>query len=214
MKRKSKIKTILFDVGGVLVLGKNSTWKHGKLLPSGIHLDVADKLKIPLDQYLEVIETIFAKSIEGEISEKETVHTIARKLKITESKLRKLYIWAYKRHLKVNKELHKKAAELKKLGYNVGILSDQWYLSEKALMPKKLYKKFNPIIVSCDVGVRKPNPKIYKIAIKRSKVKSEEILFIDNQEWNIPEAKKQGMKVIQFKGNKELFEEKLWKQLF
>ncbi len=214
VKSNSKIKTILFDVGGVLVIGKNSSWINGKLIPSGVHLDIAEKLKIPLDQYLEVIETLFAESIEGEISEKETVHTISKKLKITESKLRKIYFWAYKRHLKQNKQLHKKAIELKKLGYNVGILSDQWYLSEKALMPKKLYNKFNPIIVSCHSGVRKPSPKIYKIAIKISKCKPQEILFIDNQEWNIPPAKKLGMKTIQFHNNEQLFKEKLWKQLF
>jgi epoxide hydrolase-like predicted phosphatase len=211
---KSKIKTILFDVGGVLVLGKSSHWKHGKLIPSGVHLDVAEKLNIQLDQYLEVIETIFAESIEGKISEKQAVHTIAHKLKISEKKLRKLYIWAYRKHLRVNKQLHKKALELKKLGYQIGILSDQWYLSEKALMPSKLYKKFNPKIVSCDVGVRKPNLQIYKIALKKSHSKPEETLFIDNQEWNIPPAKKLGIKTIQFKDNKQLFEDKNWKKLF
>lgn len=210
----SKIKTILFDVGGVLVLGKNSRWKNGKLIPSGVHLDIAEKLNIQLDQYLEVIETIFAQSIEGKISEKQAIKTIARKLRITEYKLRKLYVWAYRRHLRINKPLHKKALELKKRGYEIGILSDQWYLSKKALMPKKLYKKFNPIIVSCDVGVRKPNSKIYKIVIKKTHSKPEEILFIDNQDWNIPPAKKLGMKTIQFKDNKQLSQEKLWKQLF
>lgn len=212
--KKRKIKTILFDVGGVLVLGKNSHWKHGKLVPSGVHLDVADKLKIPLDQYLEVIETLFAQAIEGKISEKQTIQTIASKLKISQSKLIKLYVWAYRRHLKPNKVLHKKALQLKKLGYQVGILSDQWYLSEKALMPKKLFKKFNPIIVSCHTGFRKPNLNIYKLALKKSNSKPRETLFIDNQDWNIPPAKKLGIKTIQFHSNEQLFEEKIWKNLF
>ena len=213
-KVKSKIKTIFFDVGGVLALGKNSFWKNGKLIPSGVHLDVSEKLKISLDQYLEAIETLFAQSIEGKISEKQAISTISKKLKITEGKLRKLYVWAYKRHLKQNKILHKKALELKKLGYKIGILSDQWYLSEKALILKKVYNKFDLKIISCQVGYRKPNPKIYEIAIKRSESKPEEILFIDNQEWNIPPAKKLGMKTIHFQDNKQLFQEKLWKKLF
>jgi hypothetical protein len=80
-KPKLKIKTIFFDVGGVLALGKNSSYKHGKLIPSGVHLDVSEKLKIPLDQYLEAIETIFAQSIEGKISEKQAIDTIAKNLK-------------------------------------------------------------------------------------------------------------------------------------
>jgi HAD superfamily hydrolase (TIGR01509 family) len=64
------------------------------------------------------------------------------------------------------------------------------------------------------VGCRKPDPKIYKIAIKKSESNPEEILFIDNQEWNIPSAKKLGMKTIHFQDNKQLFQEKLWKKLF
>ena len=105
LRVRSKIKIILFDVGGVLALGKNSSWKHGKLIPSGVHLDVSEKLKIPLDQYLEAIETLFAQSIEGKISEKQAISTIAKKLKTTESKLIKSYVGAYKRHLKQNKVL-------------------------------------------------------------------------------------------------------------
>jgi epoxide hydrolase-like predicted phosphatase len=177
-------------------------------------LDVSEKLKMPLDQYLEAIETIFAQAIEGEISEKQAVETIADKLKVSKGKIKKLYIWAYRKNMKPNKLLHKKALELKKLGYNIAILSDQWYLSKPALMPKRLYKKFDEKIVSCDVGMRKPNPKIYKLALKKIQSKPEETLFIDNQEWNLPPAEKLRMKTIHFQDNKQLFENKVWKSLF
>jgi epoxide hydrolase-like predicted phosphatase len=213
-KINHKIKTIFFDVGGVLALGKNSSWKHSRLIPSGVHLDVSEKLKMPLDQYLEAIETVFAQSIEGKIPEKQAVQILANKLKVSESKLRKIYIWAYRKNMKVNKQLHKKALELKKLGYEIAVLSDQWYLSKPALMPKKLYKKFSEKIVSCDVGMRKPNPDIYKVALKKMHCKPEEALFIDNQEWNLPPARKIGMEIIQFQDNQQLFENKIWKSLF
>lgn len=213
-KTRKKIQTIFFDVGGVLVLGKNSSWKHGRLIPSGVHLDVSERLKMPLDQYLEAIESIFAQAIEGKIPEKQAIQTLADKLEVSESKLQKLYIWAYRKNMKANKSLHKKSTELKKLGYKIAVLSDQWYLSKPALMPNKLYKKFQEQIVSCEVGMRKPNPKIYKLALKKTCSKPEETLFIDNQEWNLPPAKKLGMNVIHFENNEQLFENKIWKSLF
>ncbi len=211
---KKGVEAIIFDVGGVLALGTNSTWKDGKLCPSGVHVDIAKKLKISMDQYLDAIDTTYAKSIEGLIPREKVIKTISKNLKISESRMKKLYIWAYKKHFKQNKQLFKQAEQLKKLGYKIGILSDQWYLSQDALMPKKLYKNFDEVVVSCDVGMRKPNPKMYKIVLKKLKVKPSEAIFIDNQKWNTKPANKLGIKTILFKDNKQLFENKTWKSLF
>ncbi len=213
-KRVNKIKAIIFDVGGVLALGNNSVWDKQKLVPSGVHIDIAKKLKISLDQYMDAIDTNYALAIEGKISREKVLKIFSKNFKTSEKKLTKLYIWAYRKHFKQNKQLFKQAFKLKKLGYKISVISDQWYLSQDALMPRKFYKKFHPVIVSCDIGMRKPNPKIYKLILEKLKLKPSEILFIDNQIWNIKPAKKLGMKTILFKNNKQLFENKIWKNLF
>ena len=89
--------------------------------------------------------------------------------------------------------------------YILAVLSDQWHLSEDPLMPKKLYKRFGVVVVSCDVGLRKPDPKIYKLVLKKLKLKPNQTVFVDNQEWNLKPARKLGMKTILFKNNKQLF---------
>ena len=73
-------------------------------------------------------------------------------------------------------------------------------------------KKFDEVVVSCDVGIRKPNPKIYKMILKKLKLKGKSCIFIDNQKWNLIPAKKLGMKTILFKDNKQA-DEKLKKLL-
>jgi len=103
---------------------------------------------------------------------------------------------------------------LKKAGYTIAVLSDQWYLSKEALVLPQLYHQFNEKIISCDVGLRKPNPKIYKLVLRRLNLHQHDALFIDNQKWNIVPAKKIGMKTILFKNNKQLFKTPLWKELF
>jgi epoxide hydrolase-like predicted phosphatase len=213
---KKRIKAIIFDVGGVLSLGNNSRWKKGRICvqTEGIHADVAAKLGISIDQYLDAIDTNYSLAIEGKISNEKVLEILSKNLKTSKERLNQLYLNAYKKHFKQNKELFEKAVRLKKLGYKIGVLSDQWYVAEKALMPRKLYNKFNFVIVSCQVKVRKPNTRIYKIAIKKSNFNPSEILFIDNQIWNIKPAKKLGMKTILFKDNKSLFKNKQWSELF
>ena len=211
--KKRQIKAILFDVGGVLALGENSRLENGKFIPSGVHLNMAKKLNISIDQYIDSIDTAYVSAITGKLSKKEVIETLSKNFGVSSKKLKRLYIDSYKKNFKQNKELFNKLFKLKKQGYKIAILSDQWFLSKEALMPKKLYKHFDEVIVSCDVGIRKPNKKIYQLAVKKLNFSPKEILFIDNQKWNISPAKKLGMKTILFKSNKQLFSDEKWRNL-
>ena len=207
--KRGEIKAIIFDVGGVLVLGaklKRSKY-DGMLHHTTIHEYIAKKLKVSLDQWFDAIDTTYAKTIEGKISRSKALKIISRNVKISVKKLEKIALKAYKKNFNQNKALFKQAFKLKKQGYKIAVLSDQWYLSKEALMPPKLYKKFDEVVVSCDVSVRKPNLKIYKLILKRLKLPAKQTLFVDNQEWNIKPAKKLGVKTILFKNNEQLFRE-------
>jgi len=204
---KSQIKTIFFDIGGVLQEGKYSIRALRKHHLLSVHHKMVHELKIDIDQWFDAIDTPYAQAIEGKISRAKALATISKNLGISQTKLRTLWIGHYKKHYKKNKKLFAIALKLKKQGYKIAILSDQWYLSKDALVNQKITKNFKPILISCDVGVRKPNPKIYKLALKKAKVKAGESLFIDNQEWNTLPARKLGMKTILFKNNGQTIKE-------
>lgn len=204
---KKKVKAIIFDVGGVLELGnpvKVAVHGHRNL---GVHYDISRKLKISIDQWFDSMDSTYALATEGKISRQKTLTTIAKNLGVQTTKLDSLIQKYYRKHFKRNKQLFKQASKLKKQGYKIAILSDQWYFSHDALMTHKSYKQFNPTIVSHDVKMRKPNPKIYKLILKKLKLKPSETIFIDNQKWNIEVAKKLGMKTILFKNNKQTSKE-------
>ncbi len=203
-KRENQIKAIIFDIGGVLELGKTPMTKiKGKWHHKGLHESVANKLKISLDQYFDSIDTTYAMSMEGQISENEVIRIISQNFEISEKKLTKIYKQAFKKNFKTNKQLYKLAFKLQK-NHKIAILSDQWHLSKKALIKPKYMKKFNSVVISCDVGLRKPNPKIYKLIRKKLNIPFKNCLFIDNQKWNLEPAKKLGMQTILFKNNKQL----------
>jgi len=203
LKPIKPIKAIVFDIGGVLQLGGYSKKPYKEHRALGVHRFMTNKLKISLDQYFDAIDTAYAKAIEGKISEKKALEIISKNLKISEKKLKRLFITAYRKNFKFNNQLFKQALSLKKKGYKIAILSDQWYLSKKAFVSSKLRKNFSPVIISCDVGVRKPDVKIFKLILKKLKMPAQDVLFIDNQQWNVKAAKKLGMKVILFKSNEQ-----------
>lgn len=196
------VKAIIFDIGGVLEIGKNCkiTKNHRTL---GVHEYISKKFKISPDQWFDSIDAPYVLSIEGKIAKEKVLSVISKNLKTTPKKLERIIVKSYQRHFKHNKKLYKFAFKLKKQGYKIAILSDQWPFSKEALIEKKYAKKFDAIIISCDVGVRKPNPKIYKIILKELKLNAKECVFIDNQTWNIKPAQKLGMKTILFKNNKQ-----------
>jgi len=207
--KKPQIKAIIFDIGGVLELNTTPLVKRGKgvFRHKGVHEYVSQKLGISLDQYFDSIDTYYTKSMEGQISEEKTLQNIAQNLKISQRKTKRLFKRAYAKNFQTNKELYKEAFKLKKKGYKIAILSDQWYLSKHTHLKPKYTKKFDTVVVSCDVGIRKPNPKIYRLTLKKLKVRPKEAIFVDNQLWNIKPAKKLGIKTILFKNNNQCLKE-------
>jgi putative hydrolase of the HAD superfamily len=206
---KPKIKAIIFDVAGVLVGGK---YQSSRVLEhSGVHEYMAKKMKMDLDSWIDAIETPYNKSMEGQIDGDRAVKWIAENLKINEKKLVKIWAGAYDKKLKKNKKLYKIAFKLKEKGYIIGILSDQWFLSKKSLTPEENLRGFDPVIISCDVGMRKPNPMIYKLLMKKlkqknKKIKTNEVIFTDNRDWNLTVPRNMGINVIVFKDDKQFLE--------
>ena len=61
---------------------------------------------------------------------------------------------------------------------------------------EEVMSNFEFIIESSKVGVRKPNPKIYKLACERASVSPAECLYLDDLGVNLKPAKAMGMRTI------------------
>jgi HAD superfamily hydrolase (TIGR01509 family) len=85
------------------------------------------------------------------------------------------------------------AEKLRAAGIKTGILSNIFSSTARELKEKGFYDNFDPIILSCQEGYAKPDPEFYAIAVQKSGVTAEEILFIDDQEKCRPPAEKIGM---------------------
>ncbi len=72
----------------------------------------------------------------------------------------------------------------------------------KFLRPKMpVFEKFDKLILSYEVGLRKPAPEIYKIALDAAKTVESRALYIDDRRDLIEAAEKLGIKGLVFDGN-------------
>ena len=63
---------------------------------------------------------------------------------------------------------------------------------------------FTAFFSSCYLGVRKPEPRIYEIALQVTQRKQQECLFIDDREENVKAAQALGIRGIHLKGVEKL----------
>lgn len=106
-----------------------------------------------------------------------------------------------------------------KLKYNIVLLSNTNVI-HLAAFHKSIEEKnnitslnayFDSVYFSCDMHLRKPDPKIFKLVCKRQKYIPQETLFIDDSFQHIEGAKKAGLRAYHLKNKviSELFDDNL-----
>uniref|UniRef100_A0A0K0EBT0 HAD family phosphatase n=1 Tax=Strongyloides stercoralis TaxID=6248 RepID=A0A0K0EBT0_STRER len=100
--------------------------------------------------------------------------------------------------LSKDENLSRYIRKLKKKGYKIAMITNNFYIDKdkKRTVILKDISDFDVVVESCKVGMRKPNPEIYKYTLKLLNVKPNETLFIDDLKINCQGAKNIGIKAI------------------
>lgn len=175
------IKVVLFDWGGVLVDG--GAW-FASYTKDVLHCTISD---------METFVAEHAKLSAGRVDQVE-FETVLKRLTGIEA-LPKDFWWPDDL-LYVRPRLKELCGVLKNSGLKVGVLSNMSEVSARAISEAGGYDGFDPLIISWSVGASKPDSKIYDLAVEKSGVKPEEILFIDDHESNLMYPQKIGMKTV------------------
>ncbi|MGE5462497.1 MAG: HAD-IA family hydrolase, partial [Syntrophothermus sp.] len=83
--------------------------------------------------------------------------------------------------------------------HKTGLISNNWSDLRDYLVREKMIDAFDHIIISAEVGVAKPDARIFQIALDEAGVRPEEAVFVDDFYVNIEGCEKVGMKGIHFK---------------
>jgi len=99
--------------------------------------------------------------------------------------------------------------ELRDRGYRLAILTNnvrEWEELWRAKLP--LDEIFDLIVDSAWVGMRKPDPAIYRLTLERlGQVEPSAALFVDDNELNVAAARELGMHAIHFRSNEQAIAE-------
>jgi len=81
----------------------------------------------------------------------------------------------------------------------VGMITNAWPGIRRYLVDEfKIADAFDPLIVSAEAGIAKPDPRIYQLALERLGIEPAEAVFVDDFEANADGARWVGMQAVHF----------------
>jgi epoxide hydrolase-like predicted phosphatase len=183
------VKAIIFDWGGVLC----------EETALGLISYFSKALKVAPEPLVRAFRPFLPAFQRGEISEDALWQGMAAALKIERPYNQSLWGEALRAIYVPKQEMFDLAARLKEKGYAVGLLSNA-EMAAMAFFYEQGYTMFDAAVFSCAEGTRKPEQKIYEIALERLGVKPHEAIFIDDRADFIAGAQQLGIQTILFKG--------------
>ena len=115
--------------------------------------------------------------------------------------------------IRPNSRMIEMVKRLKAMGYRIALLSNVQKHQAKIVRDTGLYLYFDPIVLSCEIGVEKPNIDAYQILLQRLHAVPKECIMIDDSPENIQSAQRLGMGTILFQSTDSFFAELKWRNI-
>lgn len=89
--------------------------------------------------------------------------------------------------------------------YKTALLSNAWDDLRQVIAEKWHFEDaFDTIIISAEVGLAKPDPRIFQLALTRLGVEAGQAIFVDDMQRNVVGAKSVGLQAIQFQTSQQM----------
>lgn len=189
-KSKKSVRTIFFDIGGVVVNAPMANY-----LKLGCQFFGCEEaiLKQATAEHLAALETDRIKS--DEFWEGVSVSVAAAGGKSVPAwKFKGFWEGLLTDNLKIDHDLLDLIKRLR-AHCRVAVLSNVIKEHAVILQREKIYDHFNPVVLSCNVGLRKPDPKVFIKAAELAKTSKGRCLLVDDSVENLEAAEKAGWRV-------------------
>lgn len=189
--RVAEIDAVLFDFGGVLTLPVRDSiaaWlEEDGIDPASFSRSLKSWLSrnavgvTPIHQ----LETGEMSPADFEVRLAATLSTRDGRAIVPAGMLRRIFAG-----LRLDPEMFRLIDDLRDAGIRVGLLSNSW----GDIYPHdRLNPLLDPIVISSDVGLRKPDAAIFELALDRLGLPAERVLFLDDAEPNVVGARRVGL---------------------
>ena len=191
------IRSIFIDFGGVIVRTEDK--EPRRLQAEKLGLTNRDLEKIIFESESS------QRASTGEISEDDHWQAVARKLAVTREEADKITAQFFAGDRADNSLidfLRSLRPERK-----VCLISNAWSGLRTFITRQKIDDVFDAMVISAEVGLIKPDPQIYRLALAKLGARPEESVFIDDVPANVAAARSIGMTGIDFAQPEQVLEE-------
>lgn len=187
------IKAVIFDYGGVIK--KPLSWWDDMGRVYGVSGEEAKKRT-------RLYYNLFQK---GHIAEIQFWEKISRDFK---KPVPKAFILEDKKDYEESFYLYPEIVDfvkqLKDNGFKTAVMSNTMKDHVEVMRKNNGFNNFDVVVLSCEVGLIKPEKEIYLLTLDKLGVKAEESVFIDDKKRNILTAEKLGMKTVLAESSKQI----------
>jgi epoxide hydrolase-like predicted phosphatase len=186
------VRAVVFDIGGVLGitpdLGVAKRWEAWLGLRSGA--------------FRERMSDVWTAGGVGALAEAQVYQALADRLGLDEPALAALTADIWEQYLgTANTELIAYARGLRPR-YRTGILSNSFVgAREREQVAYGFADLVDDIVYSHEVGMGKPDPRVYRLACDRLGVRPDETVFLDDVAESVAAAREVGISAVQFRDN-------------
>ena len=183
------IKAVFFDLGGVIVRTEYQAPRQ--------HL--AERLGM---EYEDIVKIVFespssVKASVGEISAKQHWANVTKRLRRPATETQAIRDEFFAGDI-VDREIVEFLRSLRPR-YFVGLISNAWPDLREYIVSQKFDDAFDHMVISGEVGVVKPEARIYQLALEQAGVSPNEAVFVDDFHENVEGCQAVGMHGIHFR---------------
>jgi epoxide hydrolase-like predicted phosphatase len=189
----SKFKALIVDFGGVLTTPLQDSMVA---FAESIGIDVQDLARVALRAYAGSEDTLVTSFETGRISEEEFTLEFAQRLaqetgvEVDPERLVQRIFGG----LRLEEGMLDAVGRARGHGFKTALLSNSWGLD---LYPTERFKDlFDVIVISGEVGMRKPDPEIFEHTVKELGVDASECVFVDDHPGHLKAALELGITTV------------------
>lgn len=188
------VQAIIWDLGGVLVRTTDQSWRESwerrlGLGPGGLAQQVFEG---PQGWEAQLGRATVARVWES----------LAERFQLSDPQIRQLQsdFWrGDELNMALLDYIRNKRGRVK-----MGLLSNAWKSLRQYLEDEwKIAALFDAIIISAEHGICKPDPGIYRLAVKSLEVDPSRAVFVDDMAENVAAARTQGLQAIRYRTNEQ-----------
>lgn len=184
---------LIIDFGGVLT----SPLQEGfQAFAESLGIELQDLVRVMLPIYSGMGDDTVERFEKGELDEAEFSRELARRLETTtrgpvepDGLVTRIFAGTH-----LEPVMLEAVAATRRAGLKTALLSNSWGMSG---YPRERFGDlFDAVIISGEVGLRKPDPAIYELAVNRLEVPPASCVFVDDYPGHLEPAEQAGMTTV------------------